>query len=233
MKVLIFNTLYYPIKIGGAEVSVQDLAKRLKKMDIEIGIVTLGEKSEKIYVDGIPVWRLKIKNVFWPFGDYNHSRISKFVWHLVDVYNPRYSREIKAIYRDFRPDVVHTNNLSGFSVFVWGSAKRKNVKTVHTLRDYYLQCPKTTKYKNGKVCEQLCKQCKALSLIKKRKSDLVDCVVGISHFILEDHLRQGYFGNAMNKVHPRPKIQSIGNPLKDIVSTRMSLRKYRGILRFF
>ena len=41
------------------------------------------------------------------------------------------------------------------------------------------------------------------------------------------------FGNAMNKVHPRPKIQSIGNPLKDIVSTRMSLRKYRGILRFF
>src|SRR5690606_15956990 len=93
LKILIFNTLYYPIQIGGAEVSVRDLAKELQKSGIEVGIVTLGEKNEKYLDNGILVWRIKLKNMFWPFAGKIPPWTLKSMWHVIDVFNPRYKKE--------------------------------------------------------------------------------------------------------------------------------------------
>lgn len=45
MKIIIFNTLYYPSKLGGAEVSVQMLAEGLASNGHEVIVVSLGEKE--------------------------------------------------------------------------------------------------------------------------------------------------------------------------------------------
>lgn len=200
MKVLIVNTLYYPYKIGGAEISVQSLAEEFSTLGITVGVLTLGETDSFEVVNNVSVWRLKIENVFWPFNNQQKNTLMKLKWHTKDVNNKGYDKKINAIFESFKPDILFTNNLSGFSTRIWQLAKFQNIKTIHTIRDYYLQCPKTTKFKNGNNCNSLCMDCKALTIIKKRNSNNIDYVVGISNFVLQDHIKQGYFKNIKNEV---------------------------------
>ncbi|SEK77406.1 Glycosyltransferase involved in cell wall bisynthesis [Aquimarina amphilecti] len=199
MKVLIVNTLYEPYKVGGAEISVQSIAEGMVKNGIEVAVLTLGEKTEKTIINNVLVYRLKIENLFWPFNEINYSKIKKLKWHFSDIHNKKYDKNIDKIIDEFCPNVIHTNNLTGFSVAIWDIAKRRQIKIIHTLRDYYLQCPKTNKFKNDN-CEKQCAECLFFSIMKKAKSQLVDSVVGISNFILEDHIDKGYFKYALKKV---------------------------------
>ncbi|TXE12998.1 glycosyltransferase [Seonamhaeicola algicola] len=200
MKILIVNTLYYPYKVGGAEISVQALAENLKKHGATVAVLTLGESEEKEDVNGITVWRLKIENVFWPFSGAKQSTLSKVKWHYNDVYNKRYDFKVTSILNSFKPQVMFTNNLGGFSVRLWVLAKSRNIKVVHTIRDYYLQCPKTTKFNGEHNCLQLCTSCKLYAAKKKKASVLIDYVVGISQYVLQDHLENGYFQGVKHKV---------------------------------
>lgn len=200
MKLLIVNTLYHPYKVGGAEISVQALAEKLKKRGATVAVLTLGESEGKEEVNGIIVWRLKIENVFWPFSDAKQSTLNKVKWHFNDVYNKRYDAKVTTILNSFKPHVMFTNNLGGFSVRLWDLAKSKNIKVVHTIRDYYLQCPKTTKFNGEHNCVQLCTSCKLYAIKKKKVSAGIDYVVGISRYVLQDHLENGYFQQVKNKV---------------------------------
>ncbi|MFH4963795.1 glycosyltransferase family 4 protein [Gaetbulibacter sp. M235] len=200
MKILIVNTLYSPYKIGGAEISVQALAEEFSINGEEVGVLTLGKEDSQYILNDILIWRLKIENNFWPFDDSNRSTINKLFWHISDVNNKMYDNKIKKIFNVFKPDILFTNNLSGFSTHVWSLAKSNNIKIVHTLRDYYLQCPKTVKFKKGKNCNKLCFDCKMLSFLKKEASKNIDFVIGISNFVLQDHLKEGYFKDVPNQV---------------------------------
>ena len=84
----------------------------------------------------------------------------------------------------FKPDVIHTNNLAGFSVAIWSVAHALGIGIVHTSRDYYLLDPNTTLNRNGIdinsnspiiFCGQLLKE-----FIVKIKFH-----VGISRFIMD------------------------------------------------
>ena len=159
MKVILINTLYHPFKVGGAELSVQALAEKLNEMGVITGIITLGKQDDACEVNGVKIWRIKIENIFWPFEEEEKSSLQKLRWHYNDVVNNSYKDKINTILNQFKPDIINTNNLSGFSVSIWELFKNKKIKIVHTLRDYYLICPKTTKYKKGKTCTQTCLEC--------------------------------------------------------------------------
>ena len=90
--------------------------------------------------------------------------------------------------------------MSGFSTKVWSVAKKLNIKILHTLRDYYLQCPKSIKFKNNLNCENPCIDCKLLSYPKKKDTVNVDYLVGISDYILKDHIKNDYFKNTPSQV---------------------------------
>jgi len=219
MKLLIVNTLYHPYKIGGAELSVQALAEEFKSLGLTVGVLTLGESSNIEIVNGVSIWRLKIRNLFWPFDGKPKNTLKKILWHVKDAYNSSYDHDIDEIFKSFKPDVLFTNNLSGFSIRVWSLAKSNNIKIVHTLRDYYLQCPKTVKFKKGRNCNKLCFDCKILSVLKKEASKNIDYVIGISNFILQDHLTEGYFKDTPNQVIYN------GFKFNDIIFTKKELPK--------
>lgn len=179
--------------MGGAELSVQALAESFYKGGHKVCVVTLGQKNEKSEINGVQIFRLKIQNIFWPFEDKKHSPVEKIKWHIKDIYNSSYKTQIEEIFKEFEPNIIHTNNLAGFSVYVWDIAKKHNIKITHTLRDYYLQCPRSTKFKNSTSCKNQCLKCSMFSLVKKKMSSKVDTVIGISQYILKDHLKQGFF----------------------------------------
>ena len=45
MKIVVFNTLYYPYQIGGAEKSVKTLSEEFFNLGNEVLVITLGEKD--------------------------------------------------------------------------------------------------------------------------------------------------------------------------------------------
>jgi len=65
MKILLFNSLYYPNVIGGAELSTQLLAERLKLKGIEPVVVCTADKNRTDFVNGVKVYYLRMPNLYW------------------------------------------------------------------------------------------------------------------------------------------------------------------------
>ena len=203
MKIVVFNTLYYPYQIGGAEKSVKTLSEEFFNLGNEVLVITLGEKDNFLSFNGVQIQVYKLENNYWPYNkkeSKDKKIIEKLQWHIKDISNKKYNNNLINILNSFKPDIIFTNNLSGFSTHVWNIAKNLNIKIVHTLRDYYLQCPKTTKFKNGKNCTNICLDCKLLSRIKKKNSHNISFLIGISNYILEDHKSKGFFSEIPQKV---------------------------------
>ena len=75
MKVMIFNTLYCPNQIGGAEKSVQLLAEGLLEKGLKPVIVTTGKENYVDYVNGIKVYYVKTINLYWAYNSKEEKNI--------------------------------------------------------------------------------------------------------------------------------------------------------------
>lgn len=205
MKVLIVNTFYYPHEVGGAEKSVRILAEELVKKGCDVTILALSDDGVKNieYINDVKIQRVPIMNLYVPGlqdggGSGITGKLKKLFWHFFDYYNVvSYFYLSKIINEDF--DIVHTNNVSGFSVAVWNVARKKNIPIVHTSRDYYLFNPNCTMYSNGENEQPDSLKIKLLSYVKKIQSRKVDAYVGISHFIHDLHIEHGFFPKALFK----------------------------------
>lgn len=195
MKILFVNTLYYPNIIGGAEKSLQILAESLVEEGHQGVVVSIspGKQVEVRDVNGVKVYYVPLKNLYWPFDDAKPSVLKKLLWHTIDTLNPWMSQELGKIMDAEAPDILHTNNLMGFSTLVWKLARERGIRVVHTLREYSLLCVRGIMFKNEQNCTNQCLECKPFVSPRKNLSQLVDAVVGISQSILDRHLKFGYF----------------------------------------
>lgn len=198
LRILLVNTLYHPNRLGGAEVSVQTLAEGLHQSGHEVRVLTsaVDGRAARGVVNGVDVEYVVQPNIYSAPATHPVSRYGRLRWHLRDRFNRQTMRLLCERYAAWRPDVVNTNNLSGFSVSVWAHFRRLGVPLVHTLRDYYLICPRATMYRGGRICDRQCRVCGYLCAPKRRQSRDVDAVVGISRFIADVHRQHGYFPNA-------------------------------------
>jgi glycosyltransferase involved in cell wall biosynthesis len=195
---MIVNTLYYPYKFGGAEVSVQLLAEELIRKGHQVRVVCLHseDKKKKDNVNGVDVIYLPLRNIYWPFGDDTKSKIQRLLWHIIDSYNIFMASSLSNEIDDFNPDVVHTNNIAGFSAAIWRAIKKKKKKLIHTTRDYYLFHPNSTMFSQDKNMDPEEYSVKFWSFGKKLASRYVDTYIGISDFIRKFHVENGFFSNA-------------------------------------
>ncbi|WP_069133155.1 glycosyltransferase family 4 protein [Rhodohalobacter halophilus] len=197
-NILIINSLYYPNIKGGAEYSVKNLAETLTKEN-DVSVLCLGENNEVVEeeINGVYVKRIPIANFYNPFFD--KKKLKPF-WHLIDSANPFYSDHIKTIIEEKKISHVLTNNLVGFSPAIFKTIEKLGKPVIHILRDYNLLCP-TSFYNNG-TCDALCSKCKPFYLIKKKFTNSVSKIIGISKFILQKHIELGMFPNAEQFVVP-------------------------------
>lgn len=218
MRICMVNSLYPPYRVGGAEVSVQLSARELVGAGHDVSVISLKPERRSYSLttqDGVRVHRLGLQNLYWPFGTGTEGRVAhgsallgKPLWHTVDSYNRTMARSVSEVLTAERPDVLHTNNLAGISVAAWRAASAAGVPVAHTIRDYYLMCPNSGMFKSrtGENCESHCATCRVFSLPRLDASTVVDGVVGISAFVLEMHLRAGYFPRAREHLVRRPRV---------------------------
>jgi glycosyltransferase involved in cell wall biosynthesis len=198
MKPLFISALYHPNQVGGAEKVARIIAEGMLQHGHQPVVVTTQEgPGDRIsHVDGVKVYYVGLKNLYWPHPRKERSAIAKVFWHGIDRYNPLMARTVAHVLDAEKPDVVHTHSLTGFSCAVWNAVKSRRLPLIHTLHDYSLMCPKTSMFKDDRNCQGQCTACALYTAPSKRLSASVDHVVGVSRFTLDRHLACGYFPNA-------------------------------------
>jgi glycosyltransferase involved in cell wall biosynthesis len=196
MKILVISTLYPPHVVGGAEKAAALLAEGMVRRGHEVIVTSLHPGSEEVVEvrNGVRVYRVPMDNFYWPFGQKKKPpAFVRLAWHLREMWNPRAARRVAQILDTESPDVVHTHNICGFSLAVWLEIRRRNLRLVHTVHDYYLLCPRSNLFRNGHICHRRCLDCRLLTLNRRRLSRLPDAVVSVSRYALEEHTRRQCF----------------------------------------
>ena len=198
MKIAFINEKYVYHSTGGAQQSVRLLAESLVDKGHEISVWTTthrpGQEMTTELHGGVRIVHLPVANVYWPHQ--HRPGYLKPLWHAIDACNPLMASRVGRLLDSEKPDVLHTNILASFSVSVWGEAHRRGVPVVHTLRDHYLRCPSGAMFTARGNCERQCAVCTVLSAPKKFAARHVGAVVGISDYLLQEHLSRGYFSES-------------------------------------
>jgi glycosyltransferase involved in cell wall biosynthesis len=219
MKIVIVNSLYTPHIIGGAEISTQILAETLVQA-ADVHVLTTGGQKRSAgikteLINGVTVHRIPYNNLYWIGESENRGKLNKVARRLVDFYNPIQIGTVTSLLKEIKPDLVHTQNLSGFGAGIWTAFFKAGVPIVHTLRDYSLISPVSSPISNPLIAQ-------LYKLTSLGFSKRVSAVVGISSHILNRHTEMGLFPNADKLVIPNVVDGDIAAGEKDF--TRKALR---------
>lgn len=137
MKILLANKFYY--RRGGDCIYMLNLEKLLKAHGHEVAVFAMDypENLDTPWKKYFPKNMSKLMAFSRPFG--SHEVKSKF----------------KKLLYEFKPDVVHLNNVhTQLSPVMAELAHQRGIKVVWTLHDYKLLCPRYDCLKNGNtICE--------------------------------------------------------------------------------
>lgn len=201
MKILFINTLYPPYIGGGAEIILKSIVDGMAAKGHDVSVLTTGPKPgiHEDDVEGIRVWRAGVHNLYWHHQKHKPSRWQRALWHLRDSNNPVMGDVVENVVRKVKPDLVACHNLTGFSIATWSAVSRVGVPILHTLHDLYNLCPQSNMFCCGHSCQKQCITCKLLRLHHARLSMSVSGVIGVSQFVLQQHLDYGFFPHAKIK----------------------------------
>jgi glycosyltransferase involved in cell wall biosynthesis len=205
------SSLYPPVGFGGAEKAACLLAEALAQAGNDVTVVSFHAGRDEIreQSNGVRIYRVPLANVYWPFGQVKKEHpVVRLLWHLIDIWNWRAAARVGRILDEEKPDVVHTHVIAGFSVAVWREVRKRKIRLVHTLHDYYMLCVRSSMFRDGCVCERQCAGCRLMTGVKKTSSEKLDQVISVSEHVLEKHLQLAYF----NRV-PRSILYNVMDPV--------------------
>jgi glycosyltransferase involved in cell wall biosynthesis len=197
MRVLIISSVYptpeAPRIIGGAEVFTRQFAESLAESGDGVEVVRAASTTNQQMeiANGVTVYAAPVRNIYLPFSEQRSAPL-RGAWHAVEDWQQTAALVSERI-RTFRPEVMHSNNLSGLTTAVWKVASEARIPIVHTLHDYYLTCPRCSRFSDGHACARTCLSCKILTVNRRRAAGHVSAVVGVSQRILDIHRELGLF----------------------------------------
>jgi glycosyltransferase involved in cell wall biosynthesis len=144
MRILLANKFYYPR--GGDCIYTIALESLLKSKGIDVGMFSMQHNSN-------------IHNQYdnyWPSAlEYSAKNIKNI---KESIFRPLFSREVEnkfsMIIRDFKPDILHLNNIhTQLSPVIAKIAFENNIPVIWTLHDFKLICPAYSCLRDGVPCE--------------------------------------------------------------------------------
>ena len=210
MKICLITNIYEPYELGGTEVYVKTLANALKEKGHDVFVITTcpPQKSFRTVInetiDEIQVYRFYPLNLYWGYRAQEKSLLVKSLWHLVEQWNPHVYFTVKRILDQELPEVVHINNVGGFSNSIFWACQKSGRKVVYTLHDYISICPKSIKLRsNFEVCQRNRLPCKIYQTMKRWSvSSRVDLFICPSFFSAQLHKQDGFPKNGNCSVIP-------------------------------
>jgi glycosyltransferase involved in cell wall biosynthesis len=159
MKILMVNKFLYPR--GGSESYMLYLGEHLKAMGHEVQYFgmsdeknTVGNSAEK-YTQNM---------------DFHSTGLGRFLYPFKIIYSLEAKKKIMQVIDDFRPDVVHMNNINfQLTPSIIDGIKKKGIPLVQTVHDYQMICPNHLLYNFDKntPCEK-CVKGSTINCIKNK-----------------------------------------------------------------
>lgn len=217
MKIILINNLYGSLARGGAEKLVKLQAEALARRGHTVTVLATRPPGKyKISPQGYGV------KLFFPWNIISYYHLNKLpaplrlIWHAVDMFNVHSYFKIKSIIKRERPDVVITHNLKGVGFLTPRAIKRAGVKHIHTLHDIQLLHPSGLMYVGAeKKVDGLF--ARAYQWVNKKLFATVDVVVSPSQWLLDEHVRRGFFTNAARQVlrNPTSNVAAVHPPAQN------------------
>ena len=247
MKILMINKFLYPR--GGCETYMLKLADELKAKGHEIEY--FGMYDEKNTVGNS-------LGFYTTNMDFHSKGMERFLYPFKIIYSREAEKKLGRVLDDFKPDIVHMNNINfQLTPSVIYAVKKRNIPLVQTVHDYQMICPNHVLYSfdENKPCERCIKgsklncfkygcihgskvksllgtiEAKIYSILKTYKK--VDLYICPSHF-LENKLLSAsdlYSGKTFtihNFIEKKPIPEKV-TPEKPYISFASRLSKEKGI----
>ena len=149
MKILMVNKFLYPR--GGSESYMLYLGEHLKKLGHKIEYFGMYDENNTV---GNSIGKYT-QNM-----DFHSKGLARFLYPFKIIYSREAKKKIMQVIDDFKPDIVHMNNIN-FQLtpsIIYG-IKKKGVKLVQTVHDYQMICPNHLLYNFDKntPCEKCVK----------------------------------------------------------------------------
>ncbi|MBN1181908.1 MAG: glycosyltransferase [Bacteroidales bacterium] len=143
MKILLANKFYYPR--GGDCIYTIGLEKLLKDKGHDVAVFSMQHPSNRAS---------EYSSYFPSHIDFNKRSLRSFISLLVRPFgSSEVSVKFTRLINDFKPDIVHLNNIhSQLSPVIALISHKYNIPVVWTLHDYKLICPAYLLLSNGKPC---------------------------------------------------------------------------------
>lgn len=149
MKILMVNKFLYPR--GGCETYMLNLAEELKNQGHEVEY--FGMYDEKNTVGNS-------LGLYTSNMDFHANKLERFLYPFKIIYSSEAYKKLSAVLDNFKPDIVHMNNINfQLTPSVIYAVKKRKIPLVQTVHDYQMICPNHLLYSFGeaKPCERCIK----------------------------------------------------------------------------
>ncbi len=146
MKILMVNKFLYPN--GGSETYIFELGKELTRQGHQVEYFGM-EHENRIVGNHAESYTSNM--------DFHTGKIQKLMYPFKIIYSREARKKIRAVLRDFKPDIVHLNNFTyQLTPSIIYEIKAHKIPIVFTAHDLQLVCPNHLMMygKTGEVCER-------------------------------------------------------------------------------
>jgi glycosyltransferase involved in cell wall biosynthesis len=163
LKVTIFSSHFPPPHIGGAEITMLELAKFLLEAghEIDMHVLRFHQSQTNIRNQNFSVTFHRCLNIYHPVVFKSHLKIVKLLWHIIESFNLLgVIRAVKILYLN-NPDVVLTHNLDGWSWAPWIASRIIRIPSAQYVHDFGAICvSKKSWTPDAGACTNICLKCK-------------------------------------------------------------------------
>ena len=199
MKVCIISNLYPPYVLGGAEIIVDKLARKLAKKNMQVVVVTCShdKKEHMKKEDNLTIYSINATRLYPVYKQTEAKSYLKGLWHLFDLWNRKCEKRIIEIIEKEECDIIHINNFKGLSLSSFEVGKKLNIPVVFESHDFSLICPRANLIRgNDTLCKNKNKICETYVNIQRRLlDDNVDLMIAPSNFMIEKYKENNFFNN--------------------------------------
>ena len=231
MKIGIITNLYPPLIKGGAEIVASIQAEGLKEGLHHVFVIStkpydyLGQKKFKSQgeVNNIKIYRFFPLNIYYYLNGYKFPGFIRFLWHLIDIFNPCSYYFTKKILLEEKPDIIITHNLMGFGFLIPRLLKKLEIRHIHIVHDLQLITPSGLIIK-GQENNWQNKFFEKIGYFKLMRSLMAnpEIVISPSKFLINYYVKYGFFQKSKKYVLP--------NPLKTLIQFEKEGNKDLNIL---